>query len=248
MNRYFLQAGAWDEHTLTLTDEEAHHATRVMRVNEGEKVELFDGEGQSAICTVTQATRQSVECKVESTNSQPRDKHPITLCQAIPKGGNMELIVQKAVELGVSEILPLITAHTVARPEALSKKREKWQRIALEACKQCGQNHLPNILTPATFSEWIKTDSTADTKLIAALDPQAQHLKKLLEEKPITGSVDLLVGPEGDFSPSEYSLAYGVGYTPISFGDIVLRVETATLYGLSILRHELSAIQWPHSN
>ncbi len=240
MNRYFLEPGAWTERTLSLTDEEAHHALRVMRAKEGERIEVFDGEGKSAICTIAQASRSLIECSIESTTSQEHPKHPVTLCQSIPKGGNMELIVQKAVELGVSNIQPLITAHTVARPDAIAKKQAKWQRIALEACKQCGQNHLPRIEEPLAFSDWIQRESSTTSRIIAALDPAAVHFKEWLEKRPITAGVELLIGPEGDFSPDEYQQAYAVGFLPVSLGDIVLRVETATLYGLSVLRHELS--------
>ena len=242
MNRYFLKAGAWGEDTLTLTDEEAHHAARVMRVNAGDQIEIFDGEGKSAVCLVTQVTRTEVTCSIESTKDQPPNKHPITLCQAVPKGSNMELIVQKAVELGIRAIQPLITTNTVARPDAADKKQAKWQRIALEACKQCGQNHLPKILPPLTFSDWIQTNSPANSKFVAALCPESTHLKNILSNKPITGSVELLIGPEGDLSQEEYQQAFDASFLPVSFGDIILRVETASIYGISILQHELSSL------
>ncbi len=240
MNRYFLEPGAWTERTLLLTGEEAHHAMRVMRVKEGKHIEVFDGKGKSAVCTVTQASRSAIECRIETATTQDHPKHPVTLCQSIPKGGNMELIVQKAVELGVSTIQPLITAHTVARPDAVSKKQAKWQRIALEACKQCGQNHLPKIQEPLAFSDWINTGKSTDCRIIAALDPAAVHFKELLEKHPVTGGVELLIGPEGDFSADEYQLAYAAGFKPVSLGEIVLRVETASLYALSVLKHNLS--------
>ena len=241
MNRYFLQAGAWTDNILTITGEEAHHATRVMRVKENDQIEIFDGQGKSAVCTITQATRTALECTIENTRTQTRPEHPIKLCQAIPKGGNMELIVQKAVELGVHSIQPLITTHTVARPEATTKKQTKWQRFAVEACKQCGQNYLPEIKQPLAFSQWIDTKTEAESRFVAALDPKASHFKKCLAQHPVTGQVELLIGPEGDFSPEEYQQAYSAGFIPVSLGDIVLRVETATLFALSVLQYELSA-------
>lgn len=240
MNRYFLQAGAWTEHTLTLTGEEARHATRVMRAKAGEQIIVFDGQGTSATCTIASVERNEVLCDIAHTSQQPKPAHPITLCQAIPKGGNMELIVQKAVELGVNTIQPLITAHTVVRPDAMAKKQAKWQRIALEACKQCGQDHLPHIKGPLSFSQWIQQGSEADTRIVAALDPKAVHFKSLFHKSPATGGIELLIGPEGDLSPEEYQQAYAAGFQPVSFGHIVLRVETASIYGLSVLKHELS--------
>ena len=251
MNRYYIPAGAWEDDTLTLTDDEAKHCSRVMREREGNQVEIFDGEGRSAVCEITSLSRDRVVCSVLKQSIQKQTPHPITLCQSIPKGGNMELIVQKSVELGVSKIQPLITAHTIARAEALEKKQAKWQRIALEACKQCGQNYLPSIEPVLTFTEWLEKGDSYSTSIVAALDDKAVHLKTLLSEQPTTfirrslseggGNIALLIGPEGDLSPDEYQAAYTAGFSPITFGDIIMRVETATIYGLSILQHELSA-------
>jgi 16S rRNA (uracil1498-N3)-methyltransferase len=213
-----------------------------MRARVGEEIEIFDGAGRSAVGEIESLTRSEVRCRVLRQTAHSRVKHPITLCQAIPKGGNMELIVQKAVELGVSVIQPLITSRTVARPESLGKKQAKWQRIALEACKQCGQNHLPEVRMPVRFSEWIgqRPVDTSTLGIVAALDERAEHLKSLLARAPVWEGVDFLVGPEGDFSLDEYQSAYDAGFQPVSFGDIVMRVETATLYGVSILQHEIS--------
>jgi len=244
MNRYFLPTNAWKEGELTLTGDEAKHCTRVMRASEGDHIELFDGEGRSAVGEILSLSRSEVRCHVLNQTAHEPVPHPITLCQAIPKGGNMELIVQKSVELGVCKIQPLITAHTVARPESLIKKQAKWQRIALEACKQCGQNHLPEVLPPLSYSSWLKELATAEPyemAIIASLDAKAVHLKSKFQALPAKGGVALLVGPEGDFSQEEYQSAYDAGFSPISFGDIIMRVETASLYGMSVLQHELSA-------
>ena len=240
MNRYHLPTSEWNGQTLCLTGEEARHATRVMRVKVGEQLELFDGCGKSAVCTVTQAERSAVYTEIQSEKNQPAPRFPVTLCQSIPKGGNMELIVQKAVELGVNAIQPLITQRTVARSDALAKKQEKWQRIALEACKQCGQNYLPEVATPLDFQSWIEPLDIFDTPIIASLDKQAVHLKEHLQKAPFAGSIGLLIGPEGDFTPEEYAQAYSAGFQPMSFGNIIMRVETASIYGLSIIQHELS--------
>ncbi|MGJ8677545.1 MAG: 16S rRNA (uracil(1498)-N(3))-methyltransferase [Akkermansiaceae bacterium] len=239
MNRYYIPAGEWEDASLTLTADEARHCARVMRARVGEKVEIFDGEGKSAQCEIKSLSRDQVICTRLSTHTQEKPAHPITLCQAIPKGGNMELIVQKSVELGVSRIQPLITAHTIARSEDHEKKRAKWQRIALEASKQCGQNRLPVVETVLSFKSWLASKPNYSTSIVAALDDKAVHLKTHFAEKPAVGSIALLVGPEGDFSAEEYQAAYELGFSPISFGGTVMRVETATMYGLSILQHEL---------
>ena len=242
MNRYYLPPTHWGENQLSLTGEEAHHATRVMRVKVDEVIEIFDGNGKSAVCTVLDADRRTVSCAVEQTTDHEAPAHPITLCQSIPKGSNMELIIQKSVEIGVNAIQPLITERTVARPDAMKKKQEKWQRVALEACKQCGQNYLPEVKEPVHFQPWITSLQAFDTPLIASLDEHSLHLKEHLQTTPLKGNIGLLIGPEGDFSPEEYQLAYGAGFQPISFGYIVMRVETAAIFGLSVIQHERSFV------
>jgi 16S rRNA (uracil1498-N3)-methyltransferase len=161
----------------------------------------------------------------------------ITLAQAIPKGKNMDLIVQKSVELGIAAIQPLVTRYTVVQPG--DGKSEKWRRNALEACKQCGQDTLPEIAEPLAFDRWIATQAEAPgLKLIASLAPGARPLRTVLRENPATVAATLLVGPEGDFSAEETTAALAAGFLPISLGSIVLRVETATLFCLSALRYE----------
>ena len=241
MNRFYIPAGDWSDEELILTGEEAKHCARVMRAREGDSIEIFDGQGTSAICRIGSVNRDQVRCHIIKRETSAQAPHPITLCQAIPKGGNMELIVQKAVELGVSAIQPLISVHTVARPDSAEKKCAKWQRIALEACKQCGQNRLPIIGKPQPFDTWLSNLEPFETRLVASLDKKALHLKAHFASQPPQGSIALLVGPEGDFSAEEYEAAYEAGFQAISLGDIILRVETATIFGLSILRHELSA-------
>lgn len=246
MNRYFLPADAWHDAgaggVLVLSGDEAKHCCRVMRAREGDWIEIFDGAGRRAETEIVSVERSAVHSRVSKISMHQPTPHPITLCQSIPKGGNMEFIVQKSVELGVSAIQPLITAHTVARPESLAKKQAKWQRIALEACKQCGQNFLPEVKAPLTFADWKNAKPHFDTAIVASLEDRAVHIKSLFENGPIQGGFALLVGPEGDFSPEEYHSAYDLGFQPVSFGNIVMRVETATMYGLSVLQHEISSL------
>jgi 16S rRNA (uracil1498-N3)-methyltransferase len=155
----------------------------------------------------------------------------------------MDLIVQKAVELGAAAICPLLSERTVIQVEEdnAARKQEKWQAAAIEAAKQCGQNWLPKVDLPRSPKEFFSRPVRADLMLIASLQPDAMHLKKLLAEyadkKP--KSVLILVGPEGDFTPAEIGLAKSHGCRPITLGPIVLRTETAAIYCLSVLSYEL---------
>ena len=240
MSRFFLPPAVWLTSEPELTGDEARHLAQVLRIQPGAVITVFDGEGRRAPAEVLHVARDHVTLKL----GQPLPYRPtlpvITLAQAIPKGKNMDLIVQKAVELGIASIHTLVTRHTIVHPG--EGKAEKWRRTALEACKQCGQDLLPHIPEPLPFDRWLATQTgttgSNNHKLIASLTPGASPLRTLLHAHPGTTHVTLLIGPEGDFSAAETHAAVAAGFLPVSLGDIVLRVETAALYGLSALRYE----------
>ncbi len=239
-SRYYLEHGSWALDNLTLLGDEVHHCCRVLRAKIGDNAEVFDGQGTSVIGEIIHLEKDKVVIRPSSQpKTSPKHKE-IKINQAIPKGGNMELIVQKAVELGVSVIQPLITKNTVARADQLKKKQAKWQRIALEACKQCGENYLPEVRPTLSFTDWVQTQtshSDDQLKIVAALHPDSITFKRVFNTS--FQSASLLVGPEGDFTETEYQQAIHANYQPVSLGDIVLRVETATLFSISIIKHEL---------
>jgi 16S rRNA (uracil1498-N3)-methyltransferase len=151
----------------------------------------------------------------------------------------MDWIIEKAVELGIAEVFPLLTERTIIRLNAAeaSEKQEKWQRSALEACKQCGQTWLPKIHAPQPWKAFLAHLPDTDFRLIAALLPESRKWADL--PKNTGKSVLLTIGPEGDFSAAEYRQALEHAFQPWSLGEIILRTETASLYCLSVLRHEL---------
>jgi 16S rRNA (uracil1498-N3)-methyltransferase len=243
MHRFYIPPQTWNIDSLTLDEAETHHAVDVLRMNPGDKAVVFNGRGAEATVEVAAITRKSVTFrKLLQGKSAPIACH-ITLAQAVPKGKNMDLIVQKAVELGAAAICPLLSERTVIQVEEddAARKQQKWQTVAIEAAKQCGQNWLPRVDPPHTLKEFFSQPVRYDLMLIASLQPDALHLKTLLAEnagkKP--NSVLVLVGPEGDFTPAEISLAKSHGCRPITLGPIVLRTETAAIYTLSVLSYEL---------
>lgn len=238
MSRFLLPADVW-QHEPALTGDEARHLSQVLRIKAGESITVFDACGRRATAEVLSVARNHVALKLGAEHHLPAPQPVITLAQAIPKGKLMELIVQKAVELGIAAIQPLVTRHTVVNPA--DGKSDKWRRIALEACKQCGQDHLPLIAEPLAFDSWIAGQSAGDgLKLIASLAPGARALREVLHSHPGTTSAILLVGPEGDFSADETTAAITAGFLPVSLGSIVLRVETAAIFGVSALRYEFA--------
>jgi 16S rRNA (uracil1498-N3)-methyltransferase len=234
--RFYLPPDIWLENP-SLTGDEARHLSQVLRIKPGETIIVFDGQGRRASAEVVGVTRDQVSLRLGEALPSRSPLPAITLAQAIPKGKNMDLIVQKSVELGIAAIQPLVTRYTVVQPG--EGKSEKWRRNALEACKQCGQDTLPTIAEPVTFDRWISSQSeTPGLKLIASLAPGALPMRQLLRAHPDTTDATLLIGPEGDFSAEETSAALAAGFLPITLGSIVLRVETATLFCLSALRYE----------
>jgi 16S rRNA (uracil1498-N3)-methyltransferase len=246
MHRFYLPTEQWHADALVLTDSEAHHCRNVLRLERGDKVVLFDGRGCELTAEITSADAPEIRLRKLHEARTPPLRCQITLGQAIPKGKNMDLIVQKAVEIGAAEIIPILSDRTVVRldEESAGSKQTKWQSVAIEAAKQSGQNWLPQVQTPQTLVHFFQDHRRFDLQLIGSLQSDAVHLKKILaqfstEHGDRPRSVLMLVGPEGDFTPAELSLARSQGCQPITLGPIVLRVETAAIYCLSILSYEL---------
>jgi 16S rRNA (uracil1498-N3)-methyltransferase len=247
MSRFFLDAAEWGGEAW-LEGDEARHLGQVLRGQPGKHVWVFDGQGRRAEAEILEVAKTRVRLKLGKPVAPPPLRPEIILAQAIPKGKMMETIVQKAVELGVREIQPLLTEHTVSRPSA--HKAEKWRRTALEACKQCGQDLLPAVHQPAEIDAWLASlgaDPGGDElRVIASLAPGARPMREVLRslDSPPRRAV-LLVGPEGDFSPPETTAALEAGFRPVSLGRIVLRVETASLFCLSAMRYEFATDENP---
>jgi 16S rRNA (uracil1498-N3)-methyltransferase len=246
MHRFYISPNEWHPEAPILRGAEAHHARDVLRMKRGERAALFNGCGREITAEVVELGRGEVRFRKLQESETPRLRCCITLGQAIPKGKNIELIVQKAVEIGASEIAPLISERTIVDldPTAGAQKQTKWQQIAIEAAKQCGQNWLPQVHPPRKLRDFFSEQSAHDLRLIGSLQPDAVHLKKVLadyeeQHQNRPGSVLMLVGPEGDFTPAELALAKGHGAVPITLGPIILRVETAAIYCLSVLSYEL---------
>jgi len=239
MPRFHLPSAVWLADP-ALTGDEARHLSQVLRMRAGDSVIVFDGEGRRATAEVLEVSRDRVPLKLGEILPSCPPMPSVTLAQAIPKGKNMDFIVQKSVELGVAAIQPLVTRNTVVQPG--EGKSEKWRRTALEACKQCGQDTLPEIAEPLGFDRWVAGQAAVPgLKIIASLAAGAVPMKEILRKHPATCEAVLLVGPEGDFAPEETAAALAAGFLPVSLGSIVLRVETATIFCLSALRYEFDA-------
>ena len=198
--RFYLPPHAWNEPQLE--EAEAHHAQRVLRLQPGAIITVFDGEGRVASAVIETFHKKSAPLRLGASQLTPRPTVEITLAQAIPKGRNMDLIIQKAVELGVTRIIPLTTDRTIVRCQGDDAKQERWQAIALEACKQCGQNWMPLVEAPCSLQESLDffqnstSDANCDVAPVLASSSINYTLSRCASEPPGTSS------PEASFERS----------------------------------------------
>ena len=237
---FHLPAAEWLGSAVELRGEEAKHCLQVTRHRVGDVVVLFDGAGRKAEARIESAAAGVVGLVLLNESRTPRPDCEITLLQALVKGDTMEWIIEKAVELGVRRILPVITQRSIVRLNAAeaAKKQAKWQRVALEACKQCGQTWLPEVGLPGGL-EAACGQLAVDLKVMASLQPGARGLQAIRQGH--AGSAALAIGPEGDFTESEYAVLAAAGFQPWSLGSLILRSETAAVCALSILGYELAS-------
>jgi len=235
-----------DPAEIRLSGDESHHLVAVNRARKGDTVVAFDGRGAEWICELTDESKNAAILKVRFSQKIKPLPYEITLGQALPKGPCMDAIVRKATEIGAVRIVPLESERTQVRlnDDRQDKKIEKWQTAALEAAKQCGNAWLPAVQSVQNASVFIEQSRSYDLKLIASLQPGAKSLKSVLSGyKAAAGRAPVkvlwLIGPEGDFTPAELSLAKSSGFEPITLGPLVLRCETAAVYALSVLSYEL---------
>jgi 16S rRNA (uracil1498-N3)-methyltransferase len=246
MHRFFLPPEECKSELLKLTDREAHHALDVLRIREKESVSVLDGAGNEFICEAQAAGRREVELRVLEKKVYPARSFRITLLQALPKGKVIESIIQKATELGMFRLVPLLSQRVVSHLDDgdADRKVEKWKQVAIEAIKQCGSPWLPEIEAPVSPREFLERKERFDLSLIAALESERQHPRKYFQsfeaqQQRMPQSLCVWIGPEGDFTHDEVRAIKAGGALPITLGPQVLRTETAAIYCLSVLNYEL---------
>jgi 16S rRNA (uracil1498-N3)-methyltransferase len=251
-HRFFIRPESWVPERLELDQDEAHHCIDVIRAAIGQRIVVFNGRGTEAVAEISGIEKSRVQLKTLQISQTPPLPCAVTLAQAIPKGKNMDLIVQKGTELGVSRIAPLISERTIMQiaTDEAERKTDKWRQIVIEAGKQCGQSRLPEVSSPVTPKQFFADSDRYDLSLIASLQTDARSFKSALadfreQQGRRPKNVLVLIGPEGDFTPAEAALAKSAGCLPISLGPIVLRTETAAIYCLSVLSYELQGEETP---
>ncbi len=246
VHRFLIPPAAARLELVTLAGDEAHHASRVVRVQAGETVTLLDGAGTELTGEVRSVDRRAVTICVTGRREHPRPAAQVTLIQAIAKGAAMEGLVHRAVELGCARLVPLLAERSVSRPEDAEAKRAKWQAIADEACKQSGNPWQLTVELPLAPSVWLNRRDFPELLLVASLAEAPTSVRRRFEEFCDTNGrsphgVGLLIGPEGDFSTAEYAMFREAGARAVSLGPLVLRVETAAMVLLGLVGQELAS-------
>ncbi|RJT41580.1 16S rRNA (uracil(1498)-N(3))-methyltransferase [Rahnella woolbedingensis] len=219
---------------IALSEDAANHVGRVLRMQPGQAIQLFDGSNQVFEASITQVDKKSVRVSLSegvlSDNESPLNLH---LGQVISRGEKMEFTIQKSIELGVNTITPLFSERCGVKldGERLEKKLQQWQKIAIAACEQCGRNRIPEIRPAMQLEAWC---AEQDDSLKLNLHPRASHSINTL---PLPVShVRLLIGPEGGLSADEIAMTSGYGFTDILLGPRVLRTETTALTAITALQ------------
>jgi 16S rRNA (uracil1498-N3)-methyltransferase len=243
-NRFSLKQSDIRSSSVFLDGEEHHHLSRVARIKPGEKVWLFDEHGTNYLARVEEISKKRTRLAILERQVTPVPKVKITLAQALIKSKKMNSIIQKATELGVTTIIPVLTARTVVRIEERAKKKlERWQKIIHAAAKQSKIHFLPSISFPVTLKKLVEERDEA--KKLVLSENRGKYLKDILvqgtglerEREELPSSVVILVGPEGGWTSEEEEYILGHGYEAVSLGRQVLRTETASLSSLAMISH-----------
>lgn len=239
MYRFFVPVENISGEKICITGDDVNHIRNVLRMRSGEKVVVSCGRGTDYFCAIESLETDRIILRVEQER-QTETELPvrITLFQALPKKDKMEFVIQKAVELGASEIVPVMTKRCVVRLDEKkeAKRRERWQGIAEAAAKQSGRGVLPQIRPVADFAGALELAENMDTVLIPyELCGDMSESAAALERAVRGDSIGIFIGPEGGFERGEVEQAVGRGALPISLGRRILRTETAGLAALSVL-------------
>jgi 16S rRNA (uracil1498-N3)-methyltransferase len=246
--RFYASPDEFDGSRVRLSPDESHHLLRVLRLAKGEQVYVFDGRGREFQCRFAEAAGRSAILEVvASLDDEVESPLRLTLAQGLAKGEKFDWIVQKATELGVSRIIPLAAEHADLKlnREQAEKRVERWQRISLEALKQCGRRRLVEISGPRSLADLLAEGAAAagleepQPTFIFFNERGGKRLGEALSGLADGGSVIALIGPEGGWSDREIGLMEARGCLSATLGRRVLRTETAALVALSLLQHLL---------
>ena len=238
MRRFYAPPENFKNENVFLSEEETRHLRDVLRVRKDEKIKVFDGENREFICEIESVEKRQTVLKIieETVPTALASNLYLTLAVAILKGEKFDLVIQKAVELGVKNFVPLITKRCDVKIKDAEKKLGRWNKIALEACKQSGRAELMKIKMPFDFDEFIKIAN--GTKILFS-ERGGEDFSTIPAENKLTG----VVGSEGGWADSEIESAGANGFQIVTLGGRILRAETAAISFAAILQHRFGDLK-----
>jgi 16S rRNA (uracil1498-N3)-methyltransferase len=244
--RFYAPPGAFAEGDagVVLSEEESRHLRDVLRLRAGDEAFVFDGEGREFACVVSEpgGRRGAARLEVRERAEAPSPESPLglTLAVALLKGEKFDLVVQKATELGVARVSPVLTMRADVRPRDAgdsSKRVERWRRLALEAAKQSGRARVPTVVEPRSLEAVLKDEASADSLRVMFAERGGVGLEGLPRGSEPMTTVNALVGPEGGWEDEEIELARACGWSVVTLGGRTLRAETAAVAVCALLQH-----------
>jgi len=237
LTRVYLDAPLAAGTRVTLEGGAARHVTRVLRLRVGEALTLFNGSGGEYAASIEQSQGGRVAVAIGEQRAIERESPlALTLAQGVSRGERMDLVVQKATELGVSGVVPVLSERSVVRLTAQQAERRlnHWRAIAVAACEQSGRNRLPAIASPVPLKDFLRTNTDGSMRLL--LSPAATAT--LADLPRLVSAVTVLIGPEGGLAEAEQEAAVAAGFKPVCLGPRILRTETAAITALALLQRE----------
>lgn len=241
MARFFVNKDRISENKIYIEGGDAHHIARSLRMAEGDVAIVCDGEGKEYSTKLVRIRDEECVCEIiEELDTRTESPISITLCMAYPKGDKLEVVIQKAVELGADRIIPFESSRCIKRPKAekAEKQTARLRKIAEEAAKQCGRAKIPTVTPPISYSEMLREAAKADLPLLCYENEDGRTVKDLLKDRAMPATISVVVGSEGGFSPEEAREAQGAELISVSLGNRILRCETAPAYVLSSISYE----------
>ena len=244
MYQFFVEDEQVTEDGVLITGSDVNHIRNVLRMKPGEKVRISTRAGANYLCSITQVEEMSVAVQIVETMAGTELPNRIVLFQGLPKADKMELIIQKAVELGAAEIVPVSMKNCVVKLDAkkAENKVKRWQQIAESAAKQSKRSLIPAVHEVLSYREAVAYAAECDVRLVPYENEQGMAGTKTMIEAIVPGeSIAVFIGPEGGFDESEIAEARDAGMKTISLGNRILRTETAGLAALSILMYQIES-------
>lgn len=245
MQHFFVEPGQIHDNIITITGDDVNHIKNVLRLRVGESIIVNNGEGTDYDCVISEIANDQVVARIEDISKNCAELPVrITLFQGMPKQDKLELIIQKAVELGATEIVPVITKRSVVKidEKKADKKLDRYNMIAESAAKQSGRGIIPTVSKFMTFKQAIEYCKNYDMNIIPYEEARGmEYSREIIKEIKNQKSLGIFIGPEGGFAKEEVDLALEIGAKCITLGNRILRTETAGLATLSIIMFEIDS-------